>query len=214
MKAKRIVQCLGAILLLAGMLSSTASSVMVEAKAIEPPAPGVANGSWQWTSTDVTGTIIPQFQVPDDDGDEWSLLLSSGLQVSGATQICHPFRGGQIGWVSEIRMLVGKTWVSVPTTTAWMPDEEGELMTCASAQMAGTYAIFGYWVKPEGWMESKSMCPPADDWVLMYDGELLHPDDYCVSDHEVYSTFDGFVVDLSPRVCCNNQVWAPPDFKF
>jgi hypothetical protein len=32
-----------------------------------------------------------------------------------------------------------------------VPDEEGQFMTCANVWYGGTYAIFGYWEKPEGW---------------------------------------------------------------
>jgi hypothetical protein len=76
---------------------------------------------------------------------EWLVLMdTTGIAVKTAGQVCHPFAGGQDGWVADIRMLVGRQWEPVPTTQGWMPDEEGSYMTCANLPGYGTYALFGY----------------------------------------------------------------------
>ena len=73
------------------------------------------------------------------------ILLSSGIETSGGATICFPFRGGQFGWVGQIRQLIDSTWVPLATYTAWIPTTEGKLMACAVAPAAGTYALFGNW---------------------------------------------------------------------
>jgi len=46
------------------------------------------------------------------------------------------------------------------TTNDWVPNKEGEFMSCAQAPAAGTYALFGYWKKPAGYVEESE--PPYD----------------------------------------------------
>lgn len=111
--------------------------------------PGPAAGVWEWTTTTVTGEIIPMYKI-DTPAPEWTKLLSNPLRVDGRTQICHPFRGGQFGWHTSIFLLNGKTWLELPTTVEWVPDEEGQLMACAYAPVSGVYAMFGYWEWFEG----------------------------------------------------------------
>ena len=188
------------------MLAASASVLLSDVPA------KVHTAGWTARDDETAVAVIPQYLLAEmvfDDG--YSLLMSSGFTINGATQICYPWRQGQFGWTSEIRVKEGQTWISIPTTTEWVPDEEGALMTCANAPAAGTYAVFGYWEKPTGWV--LTFCVAPKGWWLMYDGGLLHPGDYCVSNHEVYSVGDGgIIVDLSPRLCCYNQVWAPPDY--
>jgi hypothetical protein len=64
--------------------------------------------------------------------------------LTAAGQVCHPFRGGQFGWVGDIRQLVGKDWVKVPTTQGFLFGSDGSYFACAAAPAAGTYAFFAY----------------------------------------------------------------------
>lgn len=146
------------------LLSSPAH---VSALAVEPPVKP-ANGNWIWDDTDVTGTIIPQYQLAETYDPDYAVLQSQGLHISGPAQICHPYRGGQFGWNAEIRVLTNTGWQQVPTVNEWVPDEEGQYMTCAQAWYSGTYAVFGYWEKPDGWMAG--LCPtvPANYDTLVF----------------------------------------------
>ncbi|NSW53890.1 MAG: hypothetical protein HPY85_15425 [Anaerolineae bacterium] len=147
----------------------------VQAISVQPPQTPAA-GSWVWADADVTGTIVPQYTLAGATADDYAVLQSAGIQVSGATQICHPYPGGKIGWTAEIRMLTAGGWQAVPTVNQWVPDEEGAFMTCAQAGSAGTYAVFGYWEKPEGWMEVAVCVPelPAGEWEYVAPVSQLH----------------------------------------
>jgi hypothetical protein len=105
------------------------------------------NDTWVVETTDAAVVEIPMDQVvPAAPADQQ--LASPGLTLSGASKICFPFSGGQFGWVGQIRMNVDGEWVSLPTTTSWLPDEEGSLWACAQAPSAGTFALFAYWQHP------------------------------------------------------------------
>ena len=125
-----------------------------------PPAPPLAPAAGNWIVTDEEATegLIPQFELEAELGD-YALLQSDGVVVVGSARICHPYRGGQFGWTSEIRRATPLGWLPVPTTNGWEPDEEGQYMTCAEVG-SGTYAVFGYWEKPAGW--DLPQCPPED----------------------------------------------------
>jgi hypothetical protein len=99
---------------------------------------------WEAETIENLTSEIPQNEItvaPPTDQQ----LVSTGAVVSGPTNICYPFSGGQYGWVGQIRMLSEGSWVGLPTTVKWVPDEEGKLMACAYAPAAGTYALFAYW---------------------------------------------------------------------
>jgi len=121
------------------------------------PKPGVeagpAAGSWEWEVLTVTGEIIPMEKIGTPP-HEWTRLLSNPIRVDGRTQICHPFVGGQYGWHTSIYLLNGKTWLELPTTVEWVPDEEGQLMACTYAPVSGVYAMFGYWEWFEGYKKT------------------------------------------------------------
>jgi len=112
--------------------------------------PEIAPGSWTWTS-DVNGSEIQagSFTVP---APTWRLPITNGLVLSGPSNICHEFTGFQVGWIGDIYMLDGDAWTKLATTVEWIPTIEGRLMACAMAPAAGTYALFAYWEKPEGWL--------------------------------------------------------------
>ena len=75
---------------------------------------------------------------------DWLQALSKGVEITEPGTICHPFRKGSYGWVGSIYQLVDGAWVKLPTTLAWIPNEEGTFTACAVAPAAGKYAFFGY----------------------------------------------------------------------
>ncbi len=153
MKPKTLLLCVVAALLLSVFVVDAApvSAILL------PPEPPLAPAAGQWivSEEDAIGGLIPQYQLEAPAGG-YALLQSDAVRVSGYTRICHPYRGGQYGWTSEIRALTAAGWTAVPTTSGWEPDEEGKYMTCADVGR-GTYAVFGFWDKPAWW----DMCPPA-----------------------------------------------------
>lgn len=96
------------------------------------------------------------------------------IAVSG--QICHPFRGGQFGWVGDIRQLVGKDWVKVPTTQGFLFGSDGSYFACAAAPTAGSYAFFAYFD------ESKAPKSASNQKVCQYNNWVAyfwyHDDEY------------------------------------
>lgn len=115
--------------------------------AIEAVDSGIANGSWQIKSGE--GTEVDITSAASTAPGWLQLLSTNGVSMSIGGQICHPLRGGQFGWVGQIRMLKDGEWVKVPTVNGWVPDKEGAFMACAEIEAAGTYALFGYFVAPE-----------------------------------------------------------------
>ena len=106
---------------------------------------GPAQGDWQVAEAQLSSKVISVGNLYPSTPNDWSIALSDGIQIGGSTQICHPFLGGQFGWQSSIYLLNGKSWIEIPTTVEWYPDEEGQLMACAFAPVSGTYAMFGFW---------------------------------------------------------------------
>lgn len=112
-------------------------------------SPDIAPGLWTWTSGATGSEVLPDtLTVP---APAWRLLKTNGLVLSGPAYICHEFTGDQVGWVGDIYMLNGDTWTKLVTTLEWVPTIEGHQMACAQAPAAGTYALFAYWEKPDGW---------------------------------------------------------------
>ncbi|MEE4195733.1 MAG: hypothetical protein V2J07_11095 [Anaerolineae bacterium] len=142
----------------------------VFATIVEPPHLGPAAGSWSWDDEEVSGTIVPQHQLIGAAEDDYAVLQSQGLHLDGPAQICHPYPGGQFGWNAEIRVMTLSGWQSVPTVNQWVPDEEGAYMTCAQVWHSGVYAVFGYWEKPEGWVEDPNFCAEVPDRFDVYVG--------------------------------------------
>jgi hypothetical protein len=92
-----------------------------------------------------TGTEYPLDLTTTPPPNEWLQALSRGVEVTEPGTICHPFRKGPFGWTGSIYQLVDDTWVKLPTTLAWIPDEEGVFTACAVAPAPGKYAFFGYY---------------------------------------------------------------------
>ena len=120
--------------------------------AVSTPSIAKANGSPTTTTTLASGdwsTGSPaDVNFTDNPAPNWMQLLTSPVVVNEASQICHDFRGGQFGWVGEIRQLVDGEWVKVPVTIGWVPNTEGAFMICADVSSAGTYALFGFYNPP------------------------------------------------------------------
>lgn len=133
-----------------------------KAKALDLPipipfAPEIAPGSWSWT----TGVIGYEVQ-PDSlkaKAPIWRLIKTNGLVLSSPAYMCHEFTGNQVGWTGHIYMLNGDSWTKLATTVDWVPTREGKLMACAQAPAAGTFALFAYWEKPEGWQPACNVVP-------------------------------------------------------
>ena len=123
----------------------SAFPIAVSAKLWEPPK-DPAEGDW------VFDDELDGEKVHMDDlkllapPAEWMRLMSNGVHLTtvGATSLCHPFPGAQDGWEGAIYLQNGNSWFALASTTEWVPDEEGQLMTCTLAPMTGTYALFGY----------------------------------------------------------------------
>jgi hypothetical protein len=113
-----------------------------------PVSPGIAPGDWEWTSADVVGEEVAMEDILTKPAS-WLQLITKGLEVKAPATICHPFRGAQFGWSGSIYKVEGETWVKQVSTTQWVPTSEGRLMTCAQVSSAGTYALFGFYVKPD-----------------------------------------------------------------
>lgn len=110
-----------------------------------PPQDPPGGGEWEH-GADLESESVPMDELTVAPPADWMVLLANGihLETVGATELCHPFPGAQDGWEGGIYLLNGNSWLEIPSTTKWMPDEEGRLMTCAMAPMSGTYALFGF----------------------------------------------------------------------
>ena len=114
--------------------------------------PEIAPGSWTWTANTSGSEVQPETLTAP--APTWRLLITNGLVLSGPATLCHEFSGNQIGWMGDIYRLDGDSWTKLVTTVDWVPTTEGKLMACAQAPAAGTYTLFAYWEKPEGWQPS------------------------------------------------------------
>jgi hypothetical protein len=98
---------------------------------------GIADGDWSGgsdVSYDLTEIKSPK---------SYFKLLDDPIKADTKGVICHPFHGGQYGWIGRIYMLDNGKWIPVNTFFAWVPDEEGEFMACVNAKAGGIYALFG-----------------------------------------------------------------------
>jgi hypothetical protein len=157
---KKIVNLSIAIVLALGLLLANAPQKTVAADVGSHPL--VADGAWNTgteVAVDLTVTSAPS----------WMQLLTNGVKITAPAKICHPFNGGRFGWVGEIRQLVKGEWVKLPTVSDWVPTTEGVFTACAQAPAAGTYALFGYWIRPAGYVEEPETvnlvsCPDTSEW--------------------------------------------------
>ena len=137
---KNMFRFLIALILVVGLIAASAPSI-VQANSVSSKTTALAAGDWS------SGTPV-DVNFTDNPAPNWMQLLTSPVEVNEAGQICHDFRGGQFGWVGEIRQLVDGEWVKVPVTVGWVPNTEGAFMICADVSSAGTYALFGFYNPP------------------------------------------------------------------
>lgn len=125
----------------------------------ETPTPNtlIAEGSWS------AGNYLDVSKMAAS-APTWLQLLADGVKVAEAGKICHPLRGGQFGWVGMIMQYKDGKWVKLTTTNDWVPNKEGQFMSCAQASSAGTYALFGYWVRPAGYVDAPAFDCSTLDW--------------------------------------------------
>ena len=137
---KKWVKIVFAIMFLFGLFSvNSIESVQAKSSPAGGKKPGLAEGAW----TGGTNKDISSFTAT---APEWLQLMTTvGVEVTTPGQICHPFRGGQFGWVAEIRQLMPDgSWKKIDTEGAWLPTEEGTFTACAVAAESGKYALFGH----------------------------------------------------------------------
>ena len=140
---KKVIRIVLATLIIVMLLAASIHDE-VKANGIPTNNPSLAQGDWSaGTNTEVNFDDSP---IPN-----WLQLLASPVNITETGQVCHAFRGGQFGWVGEIRQLVDGKWVKVPATIGWVPNEEGSFTICFDANMAGTYALFGYYNPPKSY---------------------------------------------------------------
>jgi hypothetical protein len=130
----------------------------------EGPSSDIAEGDW------TTGSSLDVSRLMDEKLDWLQLLSTTGVSMTKAGELCHPLRGGQFGWVGEIREYKDAHWIKIATTNGWVPNVEGSYMACAKAPEAGIYALFGYYVQPEGYV------PPTNDDKDSFDCTALEWD--------------------------------------
>ncbi len=140
------------LLLITALFATLLIFTPVTASAIYKITPAPELEVWYWDNAGVTGEVIPMYSITTIPR-EWYQLKADGLKIDGPARICRPFWAGRFGWVGDIFHLVDGAWVKLPTTAGWVADAEGKYTVCAQAPAAGTYALFGYWVKPEGYIE-------------------------------------------------------------
>jgi hypothetical protein len=161
---KSISIVLAIMVVLALLLVNAPHQAQAKQMKTETPVPNtlIADGSWN------TGTNL-DVSVKAASAPTWLQLLADGVKVAEAGKICHPLRGGQFGWVGQIMQYIDGKWVKLATTNDWVPNKEGVFMSCAQAPAAGTYALFGYWIKPAGYVESVDAptCSTAE-WTFYY----------------------------------------------
>ncbi len=166
-KTARLV--LAIVFVLGIMIASSPLNAMAKSDELKTstPNPLIASGSWTGGSSMDVSTLA-------SSAPTWLQLLTDGVKVTEAGKICHPFRGGQFGWVGQIMQYKDGQWVKVTTVNDWVPNKEGDFMSCAQAPAAGTYALFGYWKRPAGYVESTGFDCNTLDWT----GVAVSPDTF------------------------------------
>jgi hypothetical protein len=167
-------------------------SGLVHAEKITPPSthiPGLAGGTWS------TGTEV---EINLDASKYPGLqLLTKGVVITQPVKLCHEFRGGDYGWVAEIRMFKKGVWVKQPTTSGWVPDAEGVYTACTDASAAGTYALFG-WFDPTSPKVRAINLPRCDSDLLYYSGfDFL--ENTAQNGDTIFSTSFSFLIPTMPN---------------
>lgn len=109
------------------------------------PSTAVEDEEWLVVNGGVTGKVIRMEDLTKIPGGPQ--LLSDGVQLDAASKICYPFEKGRYGWVGVIYQSINGAWVKLPTTNDWLTSSEGAFMACTQAKTAGTFALFGSYIK-------------------------------------------------------------------
>lgn len=170
---KKIVRVVLAIVFVFGIILASAPQYALaktDPESTATPKPLIAAGAWtSGSAVDVSGLV--------GSAPTWLQWLANGVKVTEAGKICHPMRGGQFGWVGQIMQYKNGEWIKLTTTNDWVPNKEGEFMSCAQAPAAGTYALFGYWIRPASYVEgTASACNySTTDWSADRSNLLENP---------------------------------------
>lgn len=194
---KKGLSIVTALLIVMGLLVFIMPS---QALALTEPVPasslGIAAGSW------TAGEEVDVSQYVQM-APEWLQLLTKGVKLNAAGKICHPLRGGQYGWVGEIRQLKDNKWIKLTTVNEWVPNKEGTFMSCTQAPSAGTYALFGYYIAPEVVEE----VPPFDCSKVTWSSKVGNKVMIGVNvDHEVF--FGSVVTGIAEGTTISYEVIA------
>jgi hypothetical protein len=137
-------------LLLVVCLFQTGTPTKAQAKSISHL--DIAPNSW--SSGEEVTVDLEKYPIPD-----YFQLLGKAVKISELGIVCHDFRGGQYYWVPQVRQLKEGVWVKIESTAGWYPNEEGKYQVCANIKQVGTYALFGFFDPPEGWLPRRPDLP-------------------------------------------------------
>jgi hypothetical protein len=137
------------------LLSVISQTVQAKVKT-KDSSQGIAIDAWEIYSG--TGTSYNISSI-SSEAPTWLQLMSGGIKLKEPSKICHPLRGGQFGWVGEIRQYKNNQWLKLTTVNDWVPNKEGVFMSCTEAPQAGIYALFGYFIRPVGYVENNPVSP-------------------------------------------------------
>ncbi len=138
---KLMFRSIVAIFIVAGIL-------VANVPAVSPVSADGAATNWILPDSKESFTLVDITQEAKSAPD-WLQLFSEGIQIEYANRICYTFRGGDYGWIPQIRQYKNNTWVKVPTTQGRIFGNEFPLYACADAPRGGLYALFAYYVKPD-----------------------------------------------------------------
>lgn len=165
------------------IFSSTPANVIAKSDPGGSTTSGIAGGSW--TAGDELD--VNQYMT---NAPTWLQLLSNGDKLDAGEKSCHPFRGGQFGWIGEIRQYKDGNWIKVPTVNDWVPNKEGSFMSCVEAPSAGIYALFGYYIPP---VSNQAPDSPCDSVTWDLD---LNADSNFIVDGHVYGVATGTQITM------------------
>lgn len=192
------------VLVLALSLLLMNTSGVVNAYKITPPPPQtpvLADGAWS-AGTEVDINL-------DAEKYPGLQLLTKGVKINEPAKLCHEFRGGDYGWVGEIRMLKNGAWVKQPTTMGWQPDTEGTFMACTDASAAGTYALFG-WFDPKSPKVRHNNLPLCSE-DLLYDSGFFSQKNKGQNGESYYATSFTFLIPSMPNTSMTLSIVSAVD---
>ena len=148
---KSIVRAFLAILFVAGILFANFQD-------ISTVSADIGNGKWILPESNDPFTIV-KIDKELEIAPVLQQQFSEGIKIESPNLICYTFRGGDYGWVPQIRRYKNNMWVKIPTTTDHVFGIEAPLYACAEAPSSGLYALFASYTKPA--CKVVSVAPPA-----------------------------------------------------